>query len=349
MRTGRVSRVIGTFVTVALASTVIVASPAGAEQGEHVVVVGPGRVQAALNAASPGSTVKLLPGTYHERIDVAAANVTLEGSGSGAVGGTLLEWPAAAATGRCAPLAVVVCLAGNGDRVTNRRVDVRGGPANPNPLTPNFGIYGFFTAGATVDRVAVVGNGAVGPVGILLAGTNGTIRDTQTSGLSTALGASEIDATIEDNTASGNCNGIVVVDLGLAGVGPLGQASHVTVKGNRLLGPQICPPLQGEGIQLIGAAHSTVEDNFVAGLNDAAVFTNSRFDTVVGNTRSTTAEASSSTTTGSSDRPAGAATLSCGTTWCEARWRRHASSPRSASWSRAPTTPPWSTTASSSP
>jgi hypothetical protein len=174
-----VTRVIGTIATVALASTVLVASPAGAEHAEkHVVVVGPGGVQAALNAASPGATVKLLPGTYHERIDVAAANVTLEGSGSGAVGGTLLEWPAGASVSRCAPLAVVVCLAGNGDRLTNLCVDVSGSPANPNPRSLNVGIYGFFTAGATVDRVAVVGNGAVGPVGIFLAGTNGTIRDT---------------------------------------------------------------------------------------------------------------------------------------------------------------------------
>src|ERR1700758_2028983 len=80
----------------AMAATVVasvgaVAGPAAAEP--HDVVVGPGdNVQAVLAAAAPGTTVKLKAGTYHQFLN-PPAGVTIDGSGKGALDGTVLAWP----------------------------------------------------------------------------------------------------------------------------------------------------------------------------------------------------------------------------------------------------------------
>ena len=66
---------------------------------------------------------------------------------------------------------------------------------------------------------------------------------------------------------------IAQLACGLAGppFGPIGQASNVTLEGNREQGPLPCPSGTGAGIFLLGAPHSTVRDNTFSGLNGAAI------------------------------------------------------------------------------
>jgi hypothetical protein len=252
------------------------AGPAAAEA--HEVVVGPSDdVHAALSAALPGTVVKLKAGTYHQFLN-PPAGVTLEGSGTGALDGTVLVWPNSG-TNLCSygVLSALVCMT-NGDRVTNLRVDITGSPA----------VFGIATTGSptgtSVDDVAVVGNQPAD--GIFLNGSNVTIRGTETSGFHEGVLVTAVGADVRDNFGHGNCTGIAVFDFGLAGppFGPIGQASNVTLEGNREQGPLPCPSGTGAGIFLLGAPHSTVRDNAFSGLNTAAIVTASSYSTIDGNT-----------------------------------------------------------------
>ena len=56
-------------------------------------MVGPGQsIQAAVNAASPGDTVLVLPGVYHQSVQIRTDGITLRGSGAFG-GGTVLVPP----------------------------------------------------------------------------------------------------------------------------------------------------------------------------------------------------------------------------------------------------------------
>ena len=57
------------------------------------IVVGPGQsIQAAVNAASPGDTVFVKPGVYHQSVQIRTDGITLRGSGA-FPGGTVLVPP----------------------------------------------------------------------------------------------------------------------------------------------------------------------------------------------------------------------------------------------------------------
>ncbi len=117
-------------------------------------------------------------------------------------------------------------------------------------------------------------------------GSNATIRDTETSGFHEGILVTAVGGQVRDNFGHGNCTGIVVFDFGLAGglFGPLGQASNVTVEGNREQGPQPCPFPAGAGIFLLGAPHSMVRGNTISSLHGAAIATDAAYDTIDGNT-----------------------------------------------------------------
>ena len=168
------------------------------------------------------------------------------------------------------------------DRVTDLRIDITAASRSGIPGIPKVGI-GTATSptGTTVDDVVAVGNSP--DAGILLVGSNATIRDTETSGLATGLLVSAIGGAVVHNYSHGNCTDILVIDFGLLGLGPLGQAGHITVEGKRLLGPEICPPFQGGGINVFHAPNTTVRDNSVTGLHDVAIFADSQQVTIADN------------------------------------------------------------------
>jgi hypothetical protein len=265
-----------------IASAGLIAGPAAAEA--HDVVVGPGDdVQAALNAAVPGTIVKLEAGAYHQFLAIPAG-VSVEGSGTTAEGGTVLEWPTSGGNRCWNGFNALVCMASH-DRVRDLRVDTSAAPQ-----VGNFGIGTVVSSTDTTveDVVAVASLAAdVTPAndGIFLAGTNATIRGTQTSGFHEGILFTSVGGRVEGNLGRGNCSGIVVFDFGLAGFfGPLGQASNVTVVGNREQDEKAsCGFYGGAGVFLIGAPHSTVRGNVISGFNSAAIITASAYDTIDAN------------------------------------------------------------------
>jgi hypothetical protein len=273
------------LVAMATAATVGVTAGPAAANGT-VVVVGPAGLPAALAAASPGETIVLKPGVYSQVINVPKDDITLEGSGSGA-GGTVVTWPPALPPGT-----QLIGLNGNGDRVTNLKVDLTASPAIVVPGTFNLGI-GTDSPSATgtkIDHVAVVGNGAPGETGIFVGGSDAAVRYTRTSGLgSGAITVAVNGATVADNTFSGNCADIQVLDLTVLGAGPE-TASHVMVQHNTVQGTEVCPggpPAYGSGfgvITVLHAPYSTVRDNTVTGVNDLAIGADTQHLTVEGNT-----------------------------------------------------------------
>src|SRR2546422_79864 len=60
-------------------TTMLLSGPAAAD----VTKVHPGEsIQTAIDQASPGDTIKLAPGTYHESVQIKTDGITLKGAGA---------------------------------------------------------------------------------------------------------------------------------------------------------------------------------------------------------------------------------------------------------------------------
>ena len=95
--------------------------PRGADP--HVVKLGPtSDIQAALEDAGNGATIKLLPGTYDQAFKVTGDDVTIKGSGPA----TVMTWPATVPDRGPCTSDVIVCVTGNRDRITNLQFDLTG-------------------------------------------------------------------------------------------------------------------------------------------------------------------------------------------------------------------------------
>ena len=84
------------FITAACVAGLVIAlgsGPAASARTARTIVVGPGQsIQAAVNVASPGDTVLILPGVYHQSVQIRTDGITLRGSGAFR-GGTVLVPP----------------------------------------------------------------------------------------------------------------------------------------------------------------------------------------------------------------------------------------------------------------
>jgi hypothetical protein len=288
------------LITAACAAGLGAALSAGAAAGAPAaagtaIVVGPGQsIQAAVNRASPGDTVLVKPGVYHQSVQIRKDGITLRGSGDFR-GGTVLEPPKTFPKTLCnrifGPTGVCVLA-----KKVNPKTGVVGEPVHHITVTamvvtgfPGSGVFGYGTDGLAVSRVRAVNDGGYGIA--RFASTKSLLAN------DTAIGNAEAglyvgdsphaDTVVRDDRAFGNgfgifirharyvavlgnhvwgnCEGIFVLDDGSpGGVGNALIAENSVFRNNKFCPKsEEAPPLKGGGILLLGATKTVVARNSV--------------------------------------------------------------------------------------
>jgi nitrous oxidase accessory protein NosD len=268
-----------------------------AAAGGSTIVVHPGQsIQAAVNQAQPGDTVLVKPGVYHQAVLIKRDGVTLRGSGD-FLGGTVIKPPASTPNNLCNRFfgPTGVCIFAKQVNTTNGKVIT---PVYDDTVTGLYvagfkgsGVFGYGTYGLTVQRVTAVNNAEYGisrfestktlfandtAVGSDEAGfyvgdspnAASVMRDNVARG--NALGFFIRHArgvTVMNNRATGNCQGILLLDDGEPG-----GAGNAVIQGNSVFRNNMfcppneeAPPLQGGGILLLGATQTRVVGNSLKG------------------------------------------------------------------------------------
>ncbi|WP_329620431.1 right-handed parallel beta-helix repeat-containing protein [Streptomyces sp. NBC_01255] len=245
-------------------------------------------IQQAVDAAKPGDTVVLSPGTYRESVRITTSNLTLRGS---TVFPTVLVPGKAAADDVCAKAGHGICVTGTDsspvEGVTVRSLTLRS-------FTKN-GLWASRTDRLKVHRVTAEKNGNWGIAlerSVRSVLTHSVARDNADAGLfvsnTTDTEAGAVDAegtvishnrmsgnrigvtvrrlrnlTVERNEATGNCAAVFVV-----GDESTPRAGAMTLRRNHIHdNNKLCPKtprlpfLQGSGIVLTGAEETLVAEN----------------------------------------------------------------------------------------
>ncbi|MGD9704386.1 MAG: right-handed parallel beta-helix repeat-containing protein [Acidimicrobiia bacterium] len=262
-------------------------------------VVHPGEsIQAAIDAARPGDTIRVAPGTYHESITIATDGITVVGSGPDK---THLR-PPAEANDPCAAEGSGVCIFGqfdedfnlirpvDGVRLSNlsvsgfARVDQTGEPVG-------VGVFVLGGRDTTIDHVVTADNGVFGFTSILSSGDryrNDTAHDNGFAGFQIAgeHGAAPVTAgrgyRLQHVVAYDNRFGIIV--HAASGGVIVGADLHDNCLGAMFSGPdtsdwemkrttahnnnRVCdalpggdPAISGAGVAILGADHITIRLN----------------------------------------------------------------------------------------
>ncbi|MFJ8013644.1 nitrous oxide reductase family maturation protein NosD [Streptomyces sp. NPDC096339] len=271
-----------------------VAAPPAAAAG-HMVHPGES-IQAAVDAAKPGDSITVLPGTYRENV-LITKRLTLRGWGRQTVikppATPAAAPPARAAGAACSQADTGICVMGTAekdvDRVNIRSLTVSGFKRN--------GIWASRTDRLAVEQVISEKNGTWGIAqerstrglfrgntardnaesGIFIANTvdreggatdtlGAVVRDNTLTGNRIGVTVRRVrNLTVNDNTATGNCGGVFVVgDEGIPGAGDM------TIRGNRIhannkfcKGNTRLPDIQGVGIVLTGAEETVIRSNSI--------------------------------------------------------------------------------------
>ncbi|WP_369250882.1 nitrous oxide reductase family maturation protein NosD [Streptomyces sp. R41] len=275
--------------TAAVVASGLGAAPPSDSLRVHWVSAGES-IQKAVNAAKPGDTIVLSPGTYHESVSITVSDLTLRGSGAQS---TVIVPGPASADSTCAKAGNGICVTGTDSspvaRVTVRSLTLRG-----------FAKHGLWASGTdrlTVRNVTSEKNGQWGiaqerslrgvfrhntaqnngDAGLMVSNTVDTeegARDTKGTVVShNRLVGNRIgvtvrrlrNLTVDHNEATGNCTAVFVVgDENKPAVGDL-SVRHNYIHANNKNCPKTArlPFLQGSGIVLTGAEDTQVTNNRV--------------------------------------------------------------------------------------
>jgi parallel beta helix pectate lyase-like protein len=289
---------IGITVAVALA-TAILAPAASAAVGQRKLVervaaglwkVHPGgSIQEAVDKASPGDTVSVAPGIYHQTVLIQKNGITLRGAGANL---TIIKPPKSPKGQPCFKQSGSgICVFGRFDDQFNlvgrtKNVTVTGfGVRN----FPGFGVFAFGGAKLSYRNNIAVNNGEYGLARFNTLGGSIVGNVTKSSGeagiyVGDSAPANVLVAdnrstdselgffirhahgvTLSHNVATGNCQGILVLDDGQPGGAGDVTAKYNVVNANNksCSGHEGEPPLKGGGILLLGATDSTVAWNTI--------------------------------------------------------------------------------------
>ncbi|MFE5487343.1 nitrous oxide reductase family maturation protein NosD [Streptomyces sp. NPDC056527] len=275
--------------TVALVGSGLGAAAPAAAGSSTVHRVKPGQsIQKAVDAAKPGDTVVLSPGTYRESVRITTSNLTLRGS---TVFPTVIAPSKAAVDDACAKAGHGICVTGKDgspvERVTVRSLTLQGFAKN--------GLWASRTDRLKVHRVTAEKNGNWGIAlerSVRSVLTHNVARDNADAGLfvsnTTDTEAGAVDAegtrishnrlsgnrigitvrrlrnlTVDRNEATGNCAAVFVVgDESTPRAGAMSLRRNYIHSNNKHCPktPRL-PFLQGSGIVLTGAEETLVAGN----------------------------------------------------------------------------------------
>ncbi|MGW3088393.1 right-handed parallel beta-helix repeat-containing protein [Streptomyces sp. NPDC001108] len=286
-------RTITILVPVAALSAAAVGMASPSASAPTARVVRPGEsIQRAVDAARPGDTVLVLPGTYRESVRITTSGLTLRGTG----GRTVIrpaEPGTRAADDACAKAGNGVCVLGAAGGITD---GVRVESLTVSGFKKS-GVWSSRTDRLTVRRVTAEHNGvwgiaqerstralftenaarSNGDAGIFVANTvdeEGGATDTGGTEVShNALSDNRIGLTarrvrnlsVHHNGVTANCTGMFVVgDEGRPQAGAMTIESNTVTGNNKFCAAtERLSALQGSGIVLTGAADTRVRANTV--------------------------------------------------------------------------------------
>ncbi|MFD9126554.1 nitrous oxide reductase family maturation protein NosD [Kitasatospora sp. NPDC059571] len=251
--------------------------------------VSPGdSIQQAVDAAAPGDTVQLLPGTYTGSVEIDRSDITLRGAGAR----TVLV-PAATASGACATAGHGICVHGaaatplTGVRIASLTVSgfAKNGidaSGTDGLRVTGVGAHDNGQQGISEElsvRSVITGNDATGngQSGVFLANsvaheggaidTGGTVvRANHLAGNRIGVTVRRLrDLTVDANDITGNCGGVFVVgDEGVPRAGALTVSDNHVYENNKYCAPNPrLAAIQGTGILFTGAEDSLVTGNRV--------------------------------------------------------------------------------------
>lgn len=269
----------------------VAGSPASAA-AHQTLTVGPGQsIQAAVNRAHSGDTIRVRAGTYRENVLIKKSGITLQGSGASSSGTVILP-PSGKPKNVCGRLASGFCVFGDFDFRTGvvksyvYNVSIRSFMIN------NFKLFGVVTFGANGTLIEGNSMNRNGEYGVFALASTGSVLTFNTATGSGEAGiyvgdSPHANATVAYNNVSGNalgvfirharyvhvtanrahdnCQGILVLDDG-----ERGGAGDATIRYNEANhNNRVCPAgddvpaLAGGGILLLGATHTVVAQNIV--------------------------------------------------------------------------------------